>query len=108
MKKILFVMSIFLVIAVAGCTAEHEHDDHDHSVEIEGKDMKLLTVQDVADLWEIDSDILLSGIVAEFNLNGSYSVNTVLEDIREAEYKFSPAQIKDLAEEIKQEGLQNE
>ncbi|MCK4500778.1 hypothetical protein KAU11_09785 [Candidatus Babeliales bacterium] len=107
MKKILFVMIIFLVFAVAGCTAEHEHDD-DYSVEIEGKDMKLLTVQDVADLWEIDSEVLLSGIVAEFDLNGSYTVNTVLEDIRDAEYKFSPAQIKDMAEEIKQEGLQNE
>ena len=107
MKKILFVMSILLVVAVAGCTSDHEHDD-DYSVEIEGKDMKLLTVQDVAGLWEIDSEVLLSRIVAEFDLNGSYSANTILEDIREAEYKFSPAQIKDMAEKIKQEGLQNE
>ena len=107
MKKILFVMSILLVVAVAGCTSDHEQDD-DYSVEIEGKDMKLLTVQDVAGLWEIDSEVLLSRIVAEFDLNGSYSANTILEDIREAEYKFSPAQIKDMAEKIKQEGLQNE
>jgi len=66
--------------------------------------MKSLTVQEVADLWEIDSEVLLSKIVAEFDLKESYSVDTVLEDIRE-EYAFSPALIKDMAEEIKQGGL---
>ena len=105
MKKILLLMSVLLVVAVAGCTSGHEHDDeHDHSVEIEGSEMKLLTVQEVANLWEIDSEILLSGIRTEFDLKGSYTVNTVLEDIRQEEYKFSPAQIKDIAEEIKQQG----
>ena len=109
MKKILLLMSILLVVAVAGCASDHEHDDdHDHSVEIEGSDMKSLTVQEVADLWEIDSEILLSRIITEFDLKGSYSVDTVLEDIRQAEYKFSPAQIKDMAEDIKQQGIQNE
>jgi len=87
---------------------EHEHDElHDHSVEIEGKDLKLLTVQDVAYLWEIDSEILLSKITAEFDLEESYTVHSVLEDIR-AEYAFSPALIKDMAEEIKEQGAQNE
>ena len=86
---------------------EHEHDDeHDHSVEIEGSEMRILTVQEVANLWEIDSGVLLSRIISEFNLEKTYKVNSVLEDIRE-EYKFSPAQIKDMAEEIKQ-GIQNE
>ncbi len=87
---------------------DHEHDElHDHSVEIEGKDLKLLTVQEVAYLWEIDSEILLSKITTEFDLKESYSVYSVLEDIR-IEYPFSPALIKDLAEEIKQSGVQNE
>ncbi|MCK5043581.1 hypothetical protein KAR52_01085 [Candidatus Pacearchaeota archaeon] len=85
---------------------EHE-DGEEHSVEIEGNELKSLTVQEVADLWEIDAEILLSGIITEFNLEGSYDVNTVLEVMRE-EYAFSPALIKDLAEEMKQEGLQNE
>lgn len=98
MKKILLLMSLLLVVAVAGCASDHGHD---HSVEIEGSEMKSLTVQEVADLWEIDSEILLSRIITEFDLKGSYTVDTVLEDIREAEYKFSPAQIKDIAEEIK-------
>ena len=84
-------------------TGDHEHDElHDHSVEIEGKDLKLLTVQEVADLWEIDSEILLSRITNEFDLKESYTVHSVLEDIR-AEYAFSPALIKDIAEEIKQQ-----
>ncbi|MCK5703180.1 MAG: hypothetical protein KAI29_18595, partial [Cyclobacteriaceae bacterium] len=79
----------------------HEHDDeHDHSVEIEGKDMKLLSVQEVADMWEINSEVLLQEIILEFDLKESYTVSTVLEDIR-SEYKFSPAMIKDMAEEIK-------
>lgn len=81
---------------------EHEdHDEHDHSVEIEGSEMKNLTVQEVADLWEIDAEILLSEIIAEFNLKGDYTADVVLEEIRDAEYKFSPAIIKDLAEKIK-------
>ena len=86
---------------------DHEHDDeHDHSVEIEGSEMKFLTVREVADLWEIDSEILLSRMIVEFGLEGSYSVDSVLEDIRGG-YAFSPAMIKDFAEEIRQEKLVN-
>jgi len=80
---------------------EHLDDEHDHSVEIEGSEVRLLTVQEVADLWEIDAEVLLSEIIAEFELQGDYTVDTILEEIRDAEYKFSPAIIKDLAEEIK-------
>lgn len=81
---------------------KHEDDEeHDHSVEIEGSEMKNLTVKDVAALWEIDAEILLLGIITEFDLKGDYTIDTVLEEIRDAEHKFSPAIIKDLAEEIK-------
>ena len=108
MKKIVYIITLLvLIVVVSGCTTEHEHDhddEHDHSVEIEGSDMKLLSVQDVADLWEIDSEVLLLRIVLEFDMKGSYTVDSVLEDMRE-EYKFSPAQIKDMAEEIKQQGM---
>ena len=109
MKKILLIMSLVVMVVFTGCVSEHEHehdDEHDHSVEIEGSAMKSLTVQEVADLWEIDSEVLLSRIITEFDLKESYTVDTVLEDIRE-EYAFSPALIKDMAEEIKQ-GIQNE
>ena len=109
MKKIIFLLSVLVLIALTGCVSDHEHDDelHDHSVEIEGKEMKLLTVQEVADLWEIDSEVLLLRITTEFDLKEIYTVDTVLEDIRE-EYPFSPAIIKDMAEEIKQQGIKNE
>ncbi len=105
MKKEIFVLSLLIgvvaLILIAGCSLEH--DEHEHSVEIEGKEMKLLSVQEVADLWEIDSEVLLSRIITEFDLKESYTVDTILEDIRE-EYAFSPALIKDIAEEIKLQG----
>ena len=104
MKKIIYIiMTLLIIITVSGCTAEHEHDEeHDHSVEIEGSAMKQLTVQQVADLWEIDSQKLLDRIVEEFEFKGNYTTETQLDKMRE-EYKFSPAIIKDIAEEIKQE-----
>jgi len=107
MKKILSLMGILLVIALTGCVSEHDDELHDHSVEIEGKDMKLLSVQEVADLWEIDSEVLLSRIIIEFDLKESYTVNNILEEIKE-EYAFSPALIKDIAEDIKLQGVTNE
>lgn len=77
-----------------------EEHEHDHSVEIEGKEMKSLTIQEIADLWEIDSEILLSMIIEEFELKINYTVDTILETMR-GEYPFSPAAIKDIAEELK-------
>ena len=129
MKKIILIIIAVVLIAVAGYIIKYsttepeaqrniseekviskheEHEEHvddehehDHSVEIEGSAMKSLTVQEMADLWEIDAETLLLEIIAEFELQGNYTVDTILEEIREAEYKFSPAIIKDLAEEIK-------
>ncbi|MCK5123443.1 MAG: hypothetical protein KAQ87_04865 [Candidatus Pacebacteria bacterium] len=79
---------------------EHEHE-HDHSVEIEGSEMKRLTIQEVANLWEIDSEELLGEIIQKFNLKKNYTTETTLEYIRDEEYKFSPAIIKDIAEKLK-------
>ena len=105
MKKIiiliLLLLSIIFVITFTGCASEHMDDLHDHSVEIEGRDMKYLSVQDVADLWEINSNDLLNDIVLEFNLKENYTVDDSLDDIRN-EYSFSPAIIKDLSENLKE------
>lgn len=101
MRNLLLITILTFMIVFMGCTPEHS-DEHDHSVEIEGKDMKLLTVQEVADLWEINSEVLLQKMILEFDLKESYTVNSILEDIRD-EYKFSPAMMKDFAEEIKNE-----
>ncbi len=107
MKKIILLMILMLLIALTGCVSNQDDELHDHSVEIEGKEMKLLTVQQIADLWEIDSETLLLKITEEFDLKENYTMNTVLDVIRE-EYPFSPAMIKNIAEEIKQPGIQNE
>ena len=120
MKKIILIVAMVVVlVAVVGCSsvdteediqesiaqekaAEHdEAEEHDHSVQIEGSEMKALSVQEVAGLWEIEPEVLLSEIIAEFDLQKEYDVDVTLEEIRQAEYKFSPAIIKDIAEEIK-------
>ena len=106
MKTELLVIGVVFVIAVALTLTmdKHAHDeDHadDHSIEIEGKDLKALSVQEVADLWGIDSDVLLGNMIQEFDLKESYTTDSILEDIRE-EYAFSPALVKDMAENMKQ------
>ena len=122
MKKIILItVMVIVLVAVAGCSAvsaeedvkesmveekaaeheEAEEHEHDHYVQIEGSEMKALSVQEVAELWEIDPEVLLSEIIAEFDLQKEYDVDVTLEEIRQAEYKFSPAIIKDLAEEVR-------
>ncbi len=96
-------MLVGLVVAMSGCVTETHDESEDYSVDIEGKDMKLLTIQEIADLWEIDADTLLNSIISEFELKGEYTTESLLEDLRE-EYKFSPAIIKEIAEEIKIRG----
>jgi len=81
-------------------TDSSENSEGEYAVEIEGSEMKLLTIKEIAQLWNIDENTLLSEIVFSFELNGNYDVDTVLEDMR-SEYKFSPALIKDIAESIK-------
>ena len=101
----LVIIGIFFIVNYS--SDEHDDELHDHSVEIEGSEMKSLTVQEVADLWEIDSEVLLLKIITEFELDENYTIYSILEEMRE-EYAFSPALIKDMAEEIKQQGVINE
>lgn len=82
--------------------SSEEVEEHEelYSVEIEGTEMKLLTIEEIANLWEIDANELLKGIVNEFDLEESYETSDILNTLRD-EYKFSPALVKDIAEEIK-------
>ena len=114
MKTTIILLTILILIAITGCTSHsgHEHsddDEHEHSVEISGSEIKQLAIQQIADLWEIDSQKLLNGIIEEFDFKGNYTPQTVLDDMR-FEYQFSPAIIKDIAEEIKSnpQGVLNE
>ena len=56
MRKIIF-LTVLVLVAVAISTSQsevelHDHSDeeheHDHSVEVEGKEMKSLTIQEIA------------------------------------------------------------
>lgn len=75
-------------------------EDELYSVEIEGDVMKTLTIQQIADLWEIDAKTLLTQIINTYKFKGPYTIDTKLDQMR-VEYKFSPSQIKDIAEGIK-------
>jgi hypothetical protein len=103
MKKTIFI-SLSILIFLLGCTTENPEEIHDYSVEIEGKDMRLLSVKKTAELWEINPDILLKGIIEEFNLKENHTIKSTIDEIRE-EYKFSPALIKEIAENIKQQSI---
>ncbi len=101
MKTAKIMMIFGIVILLFGCTTEldNEHEE-DHFVEISGSDMKQLTIQEIADLWDINPDTLLESIISQFDLRDKYTTQNTLDELRE-EYKFSPAQIKEIADEIK-------
>ena len=78
---------------------ESDEQEEEYSVEISGQEMKKLTVQEIADRWGIDAETFLQSMIDEFSLKGDYSTSDTIDTLRE-EYKFSPAQIKDNAEDI--------
>lgn len=75
-------------------------EDCEYSVEISGQELKTSTIEQIAAQWGIDAQALLNAITKEFGLNGNYNTYNVLEDLRQ-EYRFTPAQIKTIAEDIK-------
>lgn len=101
-EKTLMEASVQSSVEVENTEHSSDNHEHDHFVEIEGSKMKQLTIQQVADLWQIDSKELLSRIIQEFDFQENYTTETILEDMR-YEYKFSPSIIKDIAEKTKQE-----
>lgn len=75
-------------------------EDCDYSVEISGQTLKNSTIKQIAAQWDIDAQQLLDNITKTFGLSGSYSTSSILNDLRQ-EYRFTPAQIKMIAEEMK-------
>jgi len=84
-----------------GC--KHEGAGEEHVVEIRGRDMKSLTIREIAVLWGIDPNELLDAIVQRFALQGSYSTENALDDLR-AERRFPPADVKTIADSIAWKG----
>jgi len=78
----------------------NEQHEEEFSVEIEGTELKKMRIMDIASLWNIKADDLLNEIVNKYNLENNYNINNSINDLRQ-EYKFSPSQIKEIAENIK-------
>ena len=64
-------------------------------------EMKTMTIADIAALWGIDANQLLEKIRSEFELTQEYNTKNTINDLR-GEYRFSPYQIMELAEKLKQ------
>ncbi len=80
-----------------GC--KHEDAGEEHVVEIRGRDMKSMTVREIAVLWGIDPKKLLDATVQRFGLLGDHSTESTLDDLR-AERRFPPADVKTIADGI--------
>ncbi len=72
----------------------------EYLVHINGGDLKTMKISDIAQLWGIDADSLLSEIIRVFGLEKSYNIGNSIDDLS-GEYRFFPYQIKEIAERIK-------
>jgi len=76
--------------------------EEEYSVEISGSKMKNMTIDEIAQLWEIDANQLLSRLKEDLLLKMDYSINNTVDDLR-AEVRFSPSIIKGVAENLKKQ-----
>jgi len=76
--------------------------EEEYSVEISGSKMKNMTIDEIAQLWEIDANQLLSRLKEDLLLKMDYSINNTVDDLR-AEVRFSPSIIKGVAQNLKQQ-----
>jgi hypothetical protein len=111
----LSIAFVFMLISLSGCTSAAktpqefagtsnatDSDEHEYSVQIEGNELKKLTIRQIAAMWGINAQGLLDKVITEYNLKNKYSTDSVLDDMRN-EFKFSPAMVKGIAEKMKQE-----
>jgi hypothetical protein len=83
-----------------GCTGECTGECDGNQVQVSGAELRTMKISDLAKLWEIDAATLLNKIVTTFNLKQTYTIDSTLNDLR-GEYRFSPFQIKDIANNLK-------
>jgi hypothetical protein len=79
-----------------GCTGQCDGNP----VQVSGAELRAMKISDIADLWEIDAATLLNEIVNTLNLKNTYTIENTVNDLR-GEYRFSPFQIKDIADKLK-------
>jgi hypothetical protein len=82
------------------CTVECTGECDGNQVQVSGAELKAMKISDLAKLWEIDASTLLNKIITTFNLKQTYTIENTLNDLR-GEYRFSPFQIKDIANKLK-------
>jgi hypothetical protein len=82
------------------CTGECTGECDGNQVQVSGVELRTMKISDLAKLWEIDATALLNKIVTTFNLKQNYTIESTLNDLR-GEYRFSPFQIKDIANNLK-------
>ena len=67
---------------------------------VNGREMKTMSLEKLAQVWGIDANQLLEEIKNEFKLTEEYNINSTIDDLR-GEYRFSPYQIMEIAERVK-------
>ena len=82
------------------CTGDCTGECDGNQVKVTGAELRTMKISEVAKLWEIDAPTLLNKFVTTFNLKQTYTVENTLNDLR-GEYRFSPSQIKDIANNLK-------
>ncbi len=81
-------------------------EEEEYSVEISGNQLKVMSINEIAQLWEINANSLLQKLKENLLLVNDYTVNSTINELR-AEMHFSPSLVKITAEELKtQDNLQ--
>ena len=69
-------------------------------INLNGRDLKTMSFEKLAQVWGVDANQLLEEIKNEFKLTQEYNISNTIDDLR-GEYRFSPYQIMEIAERIK-------
>ncbi len=81
--------------------------EEEYSVEISGSKLKNMTIQEVAQLWEIEAEELLSKLKKGLLLTQDYTIENTIDDLRN-EMRFTPSIVKRVAEELKKQSTRLE
>lgn len=85
---------------VGNCNGECTGECNGNPVQVSGAELRTMKISDIAKLWEIDATTLLNEIVNTLNLKNTYTFENTVNDLR-GEIRFSPFQIKDIADKLK-------
>ena len=77
-----------------------ENQEGKQPVKISGAELRNMKIVDIAHLWEIDANLLLNNLVTKLNLKQNYTVDSTIDMLR-LENRFSPSQVKIIADNLK-------